>query len=60
MILTRFTSTDHGTFGKLYVGDKTFFTVEKPWLNNTPFKSCIPSGEYKLIPHGVYGNDNSK
>lgn len=51
MILTRFISTDYGTFGKLYVGDKTFYTVEKPWQNNTPYTSCIPAGEYKLEPH---------
>jgi hypothetical protein len=51
MILTRFISTDYGTFGKLYVGDKSFYTVEKPWANNTPYESCIPSGEYTLEPH---------
>ena len=59
MILTRFTSTDYGTFGKLYVGDKSFYTVEKPWQNNTPFTSCVPSGEYKLVPHGHYKNDGN-
>ena len=59
MIITlkRFISTDKGTFGVLTVGDKKFFTVEKPWVNNTQEISCIPSGEYKLIPHGEYGKD---
>lgn len=58
MILTRFTSTDYGCFGKLYVGDKTFYTVEKPWQNNTQKISCVPSGEYILTPHNSlkYGN----
>jgi len=51
MILTRFTSTDYGTFGKLIVDGKTFYTVEKPWINNQPEISCIPSGEYTLDPH---------
>lgn len=51
MILTRFTSTDYGTFGKLIVDGKTFYTVEKPWINNTPYESCIPDGEYTLEPH---------
>jgi len=58
VILTRFTSTDYGTFGKLYVGDKTFYTVEKPWQNNAPEISCVPDGEYILMPHEShkYGN----
>lgn len=49
--LKRFTSTDYGTFGVLTVGDKVFYTVEKPWQNNTQEISCIPSGEYLLKPH---------
>lgn len=57
IVLKRFISTDKGTFGVLTVGDKSFFTVEKPWDNNTPYKSCVPSGEYTLVPHGVYGKD---
>jgi len=31
-------------------GDK-FYTIEKPWRNNTPFLSCIPEGNYVLVPH---------
>jgi len=58
MILTRFISTDYGTFGKLTIGDKTFYTVEKPWQNNTPEISCVPAGKYTLEPHNSlkYGN----
>lgn len=58
MILTRFTSTDYGTFGKLIAEDKTFYTVEKPWQNNAPEISCVPDGEYTLTPHNSkkYGN----
>jgi len=60
MIITlrRFTSTDYGTFGVLTFGDKKFYTVEKPWVNNTPEISCIPSGDYILEPHEShkYGN----
>ena len=59
MIITlkRFISTDYGTFGVLTFGDKKFFTVEKPWANNTPYISCVPSGKYTLTPHGEYGKD---
>ena len=58
MILTRFISTDYGTFGKLYIGDKAFYTVEKPWANNAPEISCVPDGKYTLTPHNShkYGN----
>jgi len=56
--LKRFVSTDYGTFGAMTVGEKKFYTVEKPWQNNTPYSSCIPSGEYTLEPHKSlkYGN----
>jgi hypothetical protein len=57
MILRRFRSDEDGTFGTLELDGKVFFTVEKPWLGNKPFESCIPEGDYKLIPHGKYGKD---
>ncbi len=28
-----------------------FYTVERPWLDNKPFESCIPTGEYSLNWH---------
>ena len=59
ILLTRFTSTDYGTFGVLTVDGKKFFTVEKPWVNNTQEISCIPSGVYTLAPHGEYGKDGN-
>ena len=49
--LNRFQSLDSGTFGKMTVNDVTYYTVEKPWENNEPFNSCVPSGVYSLIPH---------
>lgn len=42
---------EQGTFGTLVAGDFTCKTIEQPWNDNEPFKSCIPSGEYNLIPH---------
>lgn len=57
LFLKRFCSTDYGTFGVLTFADKSLYTVEKPWQNNTPEISCVPSGEYVLEPHesGKYG-----
>lgn len=37
-----------GTFGEAQddKGNHLFFTVEREWLNNVPFKSCVPPGWY--------------
>lgn len=36
------------TMGRLYLPNisTAFYTIERPWLNNKPFKSCIPEGIY--------------
>jgi hypothetical protein len=37
-----------GTLGRLLIDDEhELFTIERPWLNNAPFKSCIPQGAYQ-------------
>lgn len=58
MILRRFRSDDIGTFGTMELDGHVFFTVEKPWKDNAPFKSCVAEGEYSLVPHksDKYGN----
>lgn len=57
MLLRVFRSDEVGRFGTLEIDNHVFFTVEKPWKDNTPFKSCVPTGEYALVPHGEYGKD---
>lgn len=44
---------EHGTFSTLHRedGSKVCCVVERPWLNNQPSKSCVPEGNYNLIPH---------
>lgn len=49
--LNRFKSTSNGTFGILRVGDRKFYSIEKPWDNNQPFESCVPASDYSLVPH---------
>jgi len=49
MILKRFGSTPMGTFGKLSFYGKELVTVERPWLANTRFVSCVPLGHYQLL-----------
>ena len=48
MLLERYGSTPFGTFGQLTVAARMFYTVEKPWRNNTPNVSCIPFEHYQL------------
>lgn len=56
IVLTRFAYSHMGVFGKLFVPGKEedfeafeCFTVERPWLGNKPFESCIPIGEYSIV-----------
>ena len=49
--LTRFEFSDHGTFGRLCFDSLKCCTIEPPWRNNRPNRSCIPSGRYEVIPH---------
>ncbi len=44
--LIRFQSDSYGTFGALMTNGFACFTVEKPWMDNAPYTSCIPVGEY--------------
>ncbi len=49
IILERFNHGSDGTFGKWkFPTGEEYFTVEQPWNNNEPFKSCIPPGVYYL------------
>jgi hypothetical protein len=48
LILQREASEDDGTYGTLRLPDGTTLnTLELPWMNNDPQKSCIPPGSYK-------------
>jgi hypothetical protein len=42
----------NGTFGALYIdGERFCATCEQPWNNNEPDSSCIPEGDYELLPY---------
>jgi len=48
MILKRIAEDEHGTYGVLIDNGAPFaVTLENPWINNKPFVSCIPIGQYK-------------
>ena len=46
--LCRFVKDHTITLGKLTFGNRTYFTVERPWRDNQTFVSCIPDGEYQM------------
>lgn len=43
----------NGTFGKLIGENSNFlcYTLERPWDDNEPMKSCIPAGIYNCISY---------
>ncbi len=47
--LYRRNSDDQGIDGILSALGKSFFTLELPWRDNKPNKSCIPVGEYEVV-----------
>lgn len=40
-----------GQHGTVMLSDKLWHTLEPPDLGNLPYKSCVPQGEYSLVPH---------
>ncbi len=47
-VILRDTTSDHGTFGRLFTPDGTEFqTLELPWRDNRSNLSCIPVGKYE-------------
>lgn len=53
MKLIREPSTPDGTRGTWYDddGDRLCVTIELPWADNHPDKSCIPSGCYEFVKY---------
>ena len=55
IILERFLTSDQGTFGKIRIDEKIFYTLELPWRDNHNNYSCIPAGIYEceisMSPH---------
>jgi hypothetical protein len=55
-ILVREPSTSDGTLGEIFSPDGSHlcYTMELPWENNEPEKSCIPLGTYICVPHNSF------
>lgn len=45
--------TDVGTFGRWYADNGSFlaYSMERPWVDNAPFTSCIPEGKYGIVDY---------
>lgn len=44
--LTRYETTEEGTFGRFNYRNFNCFSLERPWLDNRPSLSSIPPGRY--------------
>jgi len=56
LLLPRYCYSETETEGTLILEDETeLYTLERPWFDDMPggrsFESCVPDGEYELIPH---------
>jgi hypothetical protein len=61
--LQRLALLEDCTLGVLSIGNAPYcFTVERPWLNNAPNKSCIPAASYpvKWVVTETAGNRNGR
>lgn len=46
LIIERFAYSPMGAFGGARLGGASWYSVEKPWVNNAAQISCIPEGMY--------------
>jgi len=50
-IITRDPYTAIATTGKAVINGVTYYTLEQPWRDNEADHSCVPVGDYDLIPY---------
>ena len=54
--MKRFALLESGTLGSMVLpSGLKLYTIERPWLNNEPFVSCVPEGVYTLEYHRYKG-----
>lgn len=53
IVIERFCDSEEmGVFGRVLIDGKFFcYAVEQPWRDNKPFESCVPAGDYELVPY---------
>lgn len=50
IVLTRDDLSRDGEHGTFDLGGRHWHSLEQPWNDNKPFVSCVPKGEYDLVP----------
>jgi hypothetical protein len=50
VLIQRYSSSKNGVQSNVLCGDDQWHGLERPWIDNLPFKSCIPTGTYTLLP----------
>lgn len=64
LVLERFCYSETETEGRLWFdgSETSIVTLERPWIaglpGGMPFKSCVPDGEYELVPHRRKNGDS--
>ena len=48
--LIRDSQSEKGTHGNFRILGDSYHSMEQPDLGNLPYKSCVPQGDYDLIP----------
>lgn len=54
VILKRYYQDSECTLGIFYLENnptELFYSIELPWLDNKRMQSCIPLGQYKVLPY---------
>lgn len=60
LILNRLSDPDSSaTPGDMVVGAETLYTLELPWADNHPQKSCVPLGLYELVEYDSPSHGNT-
>jgi len=48
-VLIRYLQTSAYTRSAFVIDGHTFYTIERPWLDNATNISCIPTGDYRCV-----------
>lgn len=48
------------TVGRLFCRGFSCWTLERPWLGNRPYESCVPCGNYPITIEGWVGHDGKR
>ena len=50
LTVNRYSSSKNGVQSHVSYGSDSWHGLERPWIDNLPYESCIPTGVYTLYP----------